>query len=67
MDSPTSTAEMLPLFYVGEHSSKRPLPVSAELVHHAQDLGVSSTSHNCEHPHRFCDLDTPLLAEGSFA
>lgn len=41
MDSPASTGEVLPMFYVGEHETKRPLPVSAELVHHAHDLGVS--------------------------
>jgi protein arginine N-methyltransferase 5 len=29
------------MFYVGEHATKRPLPVSPELVNHAQDLGVS--------------------------
>jgi len=43
MESPSSAADMLPLFYVGEHSTTRPLPVSTELVHHAQDLGVSSS------------------------
>jgi hypothetical protein len=41
MDPQNSAAEMLPPFYVGEHSTKRTLPVSSELVHHAQDLGVS--------------------------
>ncbi|KAF1956352.1 arginine N-methyltransferas-like protein [Byssothecium circinans] len=39
MDSPSSMAEMLPVWYIGEHNTKRPLPVSAELVNHAQDLG----------------------------
>ena len=33
-------AETLPVWYIGEHNSKRPLPVSAELVNHTQDLGV---------------------------
>lgn len=32
--------ESLPVFYIGQHESKRALNVSAELVQHAQDLGV---------------------------
>ena len=32
--------ESLPVFYIGQHESKRALDVSAELVQHAQDLGV---------------------------
>jgi hypothetical protein len=40
-DSTYSVEETRPVFYVGEHETKRPLPVTAELVHHAQDLGVS--------------------------
>jgi hypothetical protein len=34
--------ESAPVFYIGQHESKRDLDVSQELVHHAQDLGVSS-------------------------
>ena len=30
-----------PVFYIGEHETKRPLPVTTELVQHAHDLGVS--------------------------
>lgn len=44
MDSPRAMGEVLPMFYVGEHETKRPLPVSTELVQHAQDLGVSIAS-----------------------
>lgn len=33
--------EARPMFYIGEHASKRTLSVTTELVHHAQDLGVS--------------------------
>lgn len=29
-----------PLFYIGNHETKRALAVSPELVQHAQDLGV---------------------------
>jgi len=29
-----------PVFYIGQHERKRTLDVSAELVQHAQDLGV---------------------------
>jgi protein arginine N-methyltransferase 5 len=32
--------ESRPVFYIGQHESKRALHVSAELVQHAQDLGV---------------------------
>ncbi|KAF2680016.1 protein arginine N-methyltransferase HSL7 [Lentithecium fluviatile CBS 122367] len=39
MDSPTSMGEAPPMFYIGEHATKRPLPVSPELINHAQDLG----------------------------
>lgn len=45
MDSPTTMGEVMPMFYIGEHQTKRPLPVSTELVHHAQDLGVGSSVH----------------------
>ncbi|OAG12489.1 Skb1 methyltransferase [Paraphaeosphaeria sporulosa] len=38
-DSTYSAEEARPVFYIGEHETKRPLPVTAELVHHAQDLG----------------------------
>ncbi|KAL1599469.1 hypothetical protein SLS60_007272 [Paraconiothyrium brasiliense] len=38
-DSNYSMEETRPMFYIGEHETKRPLPVTAELVHHAQDLG----------------------------
>lgn len=38
MDSPHMDATM---FYIGQHETKRTLPVSPELLHHAQDLGVS--------------------------
>lgn len=31
--------DSLPVFYIGQHESKRALDVSAELVQHAQDLG----------------------------
>jgi protein arginine N-methyltransferase 5 len=29
-----------PIFYIGQHETKRALDVSPELVQHAQDLGV---------------------------
>lgn len=32
----------VPVFYIGQHESKRALGVSPELVQHAQDLGVRS-------------------------
>lgn len=39
--------DALPVFYIGQHESKRALDVSAELVQHAQDLGVC---HSCFEP-----------------
>lgn len=30
------------VFYIGQHEKKRTLDVSAELLQHAQDLGVNS-------------------------
>ncbi|KAF2704450.1 arginine N-methyltransferas-like protein [Pleomassaria siparia CBS 279.74] len=39
MDSENDSAELMPMFYVGHHETKRALPVSTQLVHHAQDLG----------------------------
>ncbi|PVI03847.1 protein arginine N-methyltransferase HSL7 [Periconia macrospinosa] len=39
MDSPQSTTDVLPLWYIGEHNTKREHPVTDELLNHAQDLG----------------------------
>lgn len=36
MDSPTDS---MPMFYIGHHETNRALPVSDQLVHHAQDVG----------------------------
>ena len=36
--------DSLPVFYIGQHESKRALDVSAELVQHAQDLGYDMLS-----------------------
>ncbi|KAF1347249.1 arginine N-methyltransferas-like protein [Lizonia empirigonia] len=36
--------ESLPVFYIGQHESKRVLDISAELVQHAQDLGYDMLS-----------------------
>jgi protein arginine N-methyltransferase 5 len=35
------------MFYIGQHETKRVLPVTDELVHHAQDLGVCIHSSRC--------------------
>ncbi|KAI4216007.1 MAG: hypothetical protein LQ351_001503 [Letrouitia transgressa] len=37
MDSPTSPDEYMPIFYVGQHESKRPLPVTDQVLRQAQD------------------------------
>ena len=41
-DSTYSMEETRPVFYIGEHETKRPLPVTTEFVQHAHDLGVST-------------------------
>lgn len=40
-ESTYSMEDARPVFYIGEHETKRPLPVTTELVQHAHDLGVS--------------------------
>jgi protein arginine N-methyltransferase 5 len=40
MDSSGPMGETMPMFYIGQHETKRALPVTDELAHHAQDLGV---------------------------
>jgi protein arginine N-methyltransferase 5 len=39
-DEGSNFGDSMPVFYVGHHESKRPLPVSEELMQHAYDLGV---------------------------
>ncbi|KAF2656608.1 arginine N-methyltransferas-like protein [Lophiostoma macrostomum CBS 122681] len=39
MESPSNMGEPVPMFYIGQHETKRALSVTDELVHHAQDLG----------------------------
>lgn len=41
MDSPQSTGEMMPIFYVGQHETKRLLPVTDQVLRQAQDCNVS--------------------------
>lgn len=43
MDYSEGMDEHAPVFYIGQHESKRTLDVSLELVQHAQDLGVSAS------------------------
>jgi hypothetical protein len=35
--------DYVPIFYVGHHESRRPLPVTELMLRQAQDAGVSST------------------------
>jgi protein arginine N-methyltransferase 5 len=44
MDYSEGMDESFPVFYIGQHESKRTLHVSPELVQHAQDLGVSEST-----------------------
>ncbi len=43
MESPTSVTgdDYMPTFYIGQHESKRPLPVTDEVLRQAQDCAVS--------------------------
>ncbi|KAF2463401.1 protein arginine N-methyltransferase HSL7 [Lindgomyces ingoldianus] len=50
MDSPDSMGDML-VFYVGQHESNRPLPVSDQLVRHAQDCGYDMLTTPITTPH----------------
>ncbi|ORY13548.1 PRMT5 arginine-N-methyltransferase-domain-containing protein [Clohesyomyces aquaticus] len=50
MDSPESMGDQLVL-YVGQHESKRALPVSDELFRHAQDCGYDMLSTPITTPH----------------
>jgi hypothetical protein len=43
MDYSEGMDESAPVFYIGQHESKRSLHVSPELVQHAQDLGVGAS------------------------
>lgn len=43
MESPTSVAgdDFMPTFYIGQHESKRTLPVTDQVLRQAQDCAVS--------------------------
>lgn len=40
MDYSDGMTGSTPMFYIGQHEPKRTLDASAELIQHAQDLGV---------------------------
>ncbi len=40
MDSLASADDYVPVFFVGQHESKRVLPVSADVLRQAQDCNV---------------------------
>lgn len=40
MESPSTIDDFMPTFYVGQHESKRALPVSNQVVRQAQDCNV---------------------------
>ena len=40
MESPSAIDDFMPTFYVGQHESKRALPVSNQVVRQAQDCNV---------------------------
>jgi type II protein arginine methyltransferase len=46
MDYSDGTDDAATVFYIGQHETKRALDVSAELIQHAQDLGVSLCTRN---------------------
>ncbi|KAI4625090.1 uncharacterized protein J4E87_004936 [Alternaria ethzedia] len=69
MDYSEGMGEHAPVFYIGQHESKRTLDVSPELVQHAQDLGydmLTSTITNDHFQNRVLSLlnsYTQALAE----
>ena len=40
MDYYDEMDESVPMFYIGQHETKRTLDISAELLQHGKDLGV---------------------------
>ncbi|KAF2202151.1 arginine N-methyltransferas-like protein [Delitschia confertaspora ATCC 74209] len=51
MDSASSTGDMMPILYIGQHESKRALPITNELVRHAQDCGYDMLTSPITTPH----------------
>ena len=40
MESPSTVEDLPSTFYVGQHESKRPLPVTSQVLRQAQDCNV---------------------------
>jgi len=40
MDTPTEMENEIPVFYVGQHESKRPYQVTQQVLHQAHDCNV---------------------------
>jgi len=45
MDPLAAVDEYMPIFFVGQHESKRSLPISARVLRQAQDCNVSNLSY----------------------
>jgi protein arginine N-methyltransferase 5 len=48
MTSSSPMDEFTPIFYVGHHETKRPLPITDFVLRQAQDVGVCASSRNTE-------------------
>lgn len=44
MDPSTSVDDYIPTFYVGQHESKRALPITEQVLRQAQDCNVGNES-----------------------
>lgn len=44
MDSAAAGDDYMPIFYIGQHESKRALPVSVDVLRQAQDCNVGDLS-----------------------
>ncbi|PQE05217.1 arginine N-methyltransferase 5 protein [Rutstroemia sp. NJR-2017a BBW] len=50
-DSANSQYDVSPIFYIGHHESKRPLPVTSSLLREAQDVGYDMLTSPITTPH----------------
>lgn len=41
MDHPADSNDSYPVFYIGQHETKRAVPVTEDVIQYAQDLNVS--------------------------
>ncbi|KAF2495809.1 protein arginine N-methyltransferase HSL7 [Lophium mytilinum] len=60
MDSPDSQDETMPMFYVAHHETKRPLPVTEQVLQQARDCGYDMLTTPITTPHFHASVLTLL-------